>query len=84
MNSEYVTIGSPAIKVVEECSEVIHIICKAEQFGLDSWHPKDALKVPNRELIRMEIADLKLALDNLERVLSGKSPGSLCFPILAN
>ncbi len=57
---EYKNIGTPEIRVIEECSELIKIICKAERFGLDTCHP-NLVDVPgntNRQRILLEIDDV--------------------------
>ena len=35
MNKDYRHIGSPALRLIEECSELIKAIIKAEHFGYD-------------------------------------------------
>jgi len=62
MHEHYVKFGTPATKLIEECSEVIQALCKAERFGLDSRHPET--KVANRDAIASEIGDLLLAIEN--------------------
>lgn len=65
----YKNIGTPIIKMIEECSELIHICCKAERFGLEDYHPDDDHMTPNKLLIALEIGDVKEALNNLENFL---------------
>lgn len=35
-------IGKPSIRLIEECSEVIKAITKAERFGYGNYHPDNA------------------------------------------
>ncbi len=67
---EYKDIGSPEINVIEECAELIKIICKAERFGIDSVNPNlEPLEVnTNRERILQEIQDVVDRCD----ILKGK------------
>ncbi len=44
-------------KIAEEACEVGQIAIKAQQFGLDSWHPDDVTKT-NRDLLVGELNDL--------------------------
>lgn len=39
MNEKYKDIGKPSMRVVEECSELIKAIMKAERFGYNRAHP---------------------------------------------
>jgi len=57
MDNKYKDIGKLDDKVIEECAEVIHAICKAKRFGLDNWHP-DTPNINNAKLICNEINDL--------------------------
>jgi NTP pyrophosphatase (non-canonical NTP hydrolase) len=62
MNSHYQKYGTPLIKLIEECSEIIHALCKANRFGLDDHHPETG--ITNRDQINSEIDDLLIAVEN--------------------
>lgn len=70
MDKKYVHIGSPFIKAIEECNELIHIICKAERFGMNTYHPDDLKKASNKAKMISEIADVRYALEVLEQELN--------------
>ena len=61
-DTRYENIGTPIIKAIEECSELIHILCKAERFGLENYHPDDKTKTTNRLLIIREVSDVYKSL----------------------
>lgn len=69
MREKYKDVGDPVVKVIEECSELIKIICKAERFGWDNWHPDDPTKTTNRELAKREMDDVVEAFEELEKHL---------------
>jgi hypothetical protein len=62
-------IGLPEDIVIEECSELIHIICKAKRFGYNNFHPDDDNRIPNHTLIRREIQDVMDAIKEYEIIL---------------
>ena len=70
MDRQYNQVGSVIIRTIEECSELIHILCKADRFGMDNYHPEDGHMTPNRTLIQLEIDDVLRVLNELEKYLS--------------
>lgn len=69
MKEQYKNIGSVVIRTIEECSELIHILSKAERFGMNNYHPADEHMTSNRKLIEMEIEDVREVLKELEKHL---------------
>lgn len=58
--------GHPAIRLMEECGELIQAVAKAERFGYRDWHPE----TPNQSniaKIRMEFNDVLETMKDLER-----------------
>lgn len=39
MHEEYRHIGTPAMRIIEECGEVLQALSKCERFGHDGFHP---------------------------------------------
>jgi len=66
-NPEYESIGSPLTQVIEECSELIHILCKVDRFGWFDYHPDDPKKTPNAELVSREMEDVAKAIKKLKQ-----------------
>ena len=62
----------PEDRVIEECSELIHIICKAKRFGLASYNPDDPESIPNYYLIHNEIEDVLDAIKEYKKWLIDK------------
>jgi NTP pyrophosphatase (non-canonical NTP hydrolase) len=59
--TDFSTIKSTSTHVIEECSELIHAICKADRFGYDESHP-DKLDRQNYQDIRDEVRDVEKCL----------------------
>ena len=62
MHMEFIKYGTPITRLIEECAEVIHALCKAERFGLDDHNPNTL--ITNRQNIKSEIEDLSIAIVN--------------------
>lgn len=69
-DNKYKGVGSIEIRVLEECAEVIHAICKAQRFGIFDFHPVSKRK--NVYLIADEIQDLKRVLEEYDKVILEK------------
>ncbi|MDR0676121.1 MAG: hypothetical protein LBF97_03660 [Elusimicrobiota bacterium] len=67
MNKEYCKVGSPFVRLAEECSEVIKVCMKIERFGLNNYHPKK--KVFNFFLLEEEIKDVKRCIKEVEKII---------------
>ena len=68
-NMKYKHIGSPQIKTIEECSELIKNLCKADRFGWFNYHPEDPDQTLNITLVENEIDDVIIALKELKKYL---------------
>ena len=63
MDNKYKDIGDPIDCAIEECSEVIHALCKVKRFGWLDYHPDT--KVSNVEYVHNEIFDLIYRLNQV-------------------
>jgi hypothetical protein len=70
MHEEFSKYGTPAIKLVEECSELIQVVCKGERFGYDDKNPLIENAPPNRHRIADEISDVENALETFKKWLN--------------
>ena len=66
-HKSYKEIGSPAMRIIEECGEILQATMKGERFGWFNFHPEDPEQRPNIELLQNEVYDLMEALKDLER-----------------
>jgi len=68
MKAKYADIGSINVRCIEECAELIHILCKVERFGLENFHP-DKPEVKNWQLVLQEIEDVERLFGTLKRCM---------------
>ena len=68
-DSKYKHIGSPLIKTIKECSELIKNLCKADRFGWFNYHPEDPNQTPNITLVENEMDDVIIAIKELNKYL---------------
>ena len=59
-------------RVAEECAEVIHLVCKAQRFGLGDFHPET--KEKNIDGILRELNDVQEAKQDLLRIIRSTQP----------
>ena len=77
---KFKNIGTPETRLIEELSELIQIVCKAQRFGWDSYHPNDP-SLNNLELARKEWGDVTEAWDGLMVEFLKRSTGRGIKPI---
>jgi hypothetical protein len=59
-------VGDIITQTIEECAEVIHILCKVQRFGWNNYHPSDVAKTRNYTHVSNEIADLEKRIARLK------------------
>ena len=67
MDKKYWNRGTPPEQLMEECAEVIQIVCKCLRFGWHNWHPEDPKKTPNYDLVLGELNDLEKRIYEFRR-----------------
>lgn len=68
MDENYKFIGDADDLVIEECSELIHAICKIKRFGLQGADPKIP-NICNAQLALNEISDLYQRIEEFKPTL---------------
>lgn len=67
-DSKYKAIGEIEDRVIEECSEVIKAICKANRFGLDGYHPDNPKRFNINDILD-EMQDVRRVFDEYQETL---------------
>ena len=62
---EWASIGTPETRTIEECSELIQALCKAQRFGWFNFHP-DFPDRTNLSDVMGEMDDVVEAIEKLE------------------
>lgn len=70
MSEKYKHIGDPVLCLIEECSELIHILCKAQRFGWNDYHPDDKNKTPNTTRVLEEMKDVEDRIKEVKNILA--------------
>lgn len=70
MHEQFMKYGSPPIKLIEECGELIQAICKGERFGYDDRNPLIENSPTCRQRVLDEIDDVENALKNFKSWLN--------------
>ncbi len=79
MNASYAKIGSPSIRVVEECGQVLKALGKGEHFGWDSHHPGRP-GITNLQQFEAGVSDFMGAVQDLKNSIiegDGEKPQDL-------
>jgi len=58
--------GTPEIKLIEECAELIKAVCKYERFKVEATDPKTGIVYRNDEDIKREMDDVIQAMEKME------------------
>ena len=66
-NPKYKNVGDPAMRIIEECGEVIQATIKGIRFGWENYHP-DRPGTCNFVELQNEIFDLNEAFEDLKKI----------------
>ena len=69
MDVNYSQYGSPPMLVIEECSELIKALCKADRFGWNNTNPKKSKSTTNKQRVEEEIEDVLTRISELKEYL---------------
>ena len=61
---KFIHTGTPSTRAIEECSELIQAICKAERFGWHNTHPTTG--ETNFDAVRREMDDVVESIERLQ------------------
>ena len=70
-NARYAHMGTPFVKLAEECAEVVQSCMKIERFGLHNFHP--ITKETNISMLQRELFDLKDRIKEVEEILNSST-----------
>lgn len=77
MDEKYWSAGTPIDQLIEECSEVIQILCKCNRFGWHNYHPDDPKKTLNFFLVLSELDDLERRIDEFREWVEFHRPRNI-------
>ena len=66
--------NTPQARVIEECSELIKALCKADRFGWYGFHPDDPDKISNIQMVLKEMFDVMESIEDLADLISTVEP----------
>lgn len=72
MKEKYKNIGDPITHLIEECSELIHILCKVQRFGWGKYRPDDNSKTHNSALVLREMTDVEDRIREVKNIITKK------------
>lgn len=63
-DSKFEGLGCITTRTIEECSELIHILCEIQRFGWFNYHPNN----PNKENIVLVMDEIKCLEKRIEEL----------------